>query len=366
MELLLDAVVFEIPLTGIAKVTAGLCGACLDQHRAITITALHRRPMRHAFPAAVHSLSAGRFLPYPVWRPLAFRWATRKIPLVYFPWNGDVPVLHPRVTVLSNVHDVLPLIIPGYFPTPDAEATYRRRVQRDIDRTHVLFTDSDFSRRQIVTNFNVRTDPIVIRFGPTIDVRSVRRTGMPEDERPFFLYVGGYDPRKGIETLLRVFLDLHREHRLSARLILTGTPRYFSDAFRNLIENGKEQGIIEEAGYVDEVKLPDLYGRALALVYPSEFEGFGLPPIEAMTVGCPVITTRHTSLPEVCGDAVLYVEPGDHAEFGNALIAVEQNASLREDLRTRGYQQSKTFSWNQAATVFLDAISRTVRERQRL
>ncbi len=364
MDLLLDAVVFEIPPTGIAKVTAGLCRACLDQHRDVTITALHRQPMRHTFPKAIRSLSAGRFLPYAVWRPLAFRWATRKIPLVYFPWNGNVPALTPRVTVLSNIHDVLPLIIPGYFPTTDAEATYRRHVQRDIDRTHLLFTDSEFSRRQIVTNFNVRTDPIVLRFGPTIDEQPVRRTGIPADEPPFFLYVGGYDPRKGIETLLRVFLDLHREHRLSSPLVLTGTPRYYSDAFRTLINTGKELGIVREAGYVDEHMLVDLLRGALALVYPSRFEGFGLPPLEAMTAGCPVITTRHTSLPEVCGDAVLYVEPDDHAEFGNALIAVEQNAELREDLRARGYEQSKTFSWDHAATMFLDAITKTVEGRQ--
>jgi glycosyltransferase involved in cell wall biosynthesis len=366
MDVLLDAVVFEIPSTGIGKVTAGLCGACLDRQHTLTVTALHRRPLRHVFPEAVHSLAVGRFLPYRVWRPIAFRWATRKIPLAYFPWNGDVPELHPRVTVVSNIHDVLPLIIPGFFPTPAAEAAFRRRVQRDIDRTHLLFTDSDFSRRQLCANFTVRTEPIVMRFGPTTAARHVHSATPPAEERPYFLYVGGYDPRKGIETLLRVFLDMHREHRLSARLILTGTPKYFSTALRNLIRNGKEQGIIEEAGYVDEPTLADLYVRALALVYPSKFEGFGLPPIEAMTVGCPVVTTRHTSLPEVCGDAVLYIEPDDHAEFGNTLVAVEQNADLREDLRARGYQQSKTFSWDQAATVFLDAVSRTVRERQLL
>ena len=147
-------------------------------------------------------------------------------------------------------------------------------------------------------------------------------------------------------------------------MVLTGTPRYYSDAFRTLINTGKELGIVREAGYVDEHMLVDLLRRALALVYPSRFEGFGLPPLEAMTAGCPVITTRHTSLPEVCGDAVLYVEPDDHAEFGNALIAVEQNAGLREDLRARGYKQSKTFSWDHAATMFLDAITKTVEGRQ--
>lgn len=365
MDLLLDAVVFEIPPTGIAKVTAGLCRACIEHPRAITITALHRQPLLHTFPPEVRSISGGRFLPYPAWRPLAFRWATRRIHLVYFPWNGNVPLLDQRVTVVSSIHDVLPLIIPGYFPTADAEAAYRRRVQQDIDRSHLLFTDSDFSQRQISTQFNVKTDPIVIRFGPTIAVPSTRPAVPSGDEHPFFLYVGGYDPRKGIEDLLRVFLGLHRERQLSSKLILTGTPNYFSDGFRALVNVGKNLGIVREAGYVDEDMLAALLGQAVALVYPSRFEGFGLPPLEAMTAGCPVITTRHTSLPEVCGDAVLYVEPKDHAGFGKALVALEQNAGLREDLRGRGYQQSTRFSWNQAATVFLDAIFRTVQQRQK-
>jgi glycosyltransferase involved in cell wall biosynthesis len=364
MDLLLDAAVFEIPQTGIAKVTAGLCEACLAQRRPVTFTALHRRRLRHAFPEAMRSLSAGGFLPSAIWRPLAFRWATRKIPVAYFPWNGNVPALDPRVTVLSNIHDVLPLIIPGYFATVDAEATYRRRVQQDIDRTHVLFTDSDFSRRQIAENFSLKTDPVVIRFGPTIDAEMVRQTGVARNEPPFFLYVGGYDPRKGIEDLLRVFLHLHREHRLSSRLVLTGTQRYFSDSFRTLVNAGKELGVVREAGYVDEHLLVDLLQRAVALVYPSRYEGFGLPPLEAMTAGCPVITTRHTSLPEVCGDAVLYVEPDNNTEFGNALIALEQDVTLRDDLRNRGYRQAQTFSWDNAATTFLDAITKTIEGRR--
>jgi alpha-1,3-rhamnosyl/mannosyltransferase len=365
MDLLLDAVVFESPPTGIAKVTAGLCRACREHHRTMTITALHRRPLHHTFPQEIRSITVGRVLPYPLWRFLAFRWATQKTPLVWFPWNGNVPRLHPRVTIVSTIHDVLPLIIPGFFPTVRAEAAYRRRVQRDIQRTHLLFTDSDFSRRQICTHFDVTTDPIVVRFGPTIDVHRRPSSGPPAAEHPFFLYVGGYDPRKGIEDLLRVFLDLHREHRITSKLLLTGTPRYYSHAFRSLINTGMELGLVREAGYVDEYTLVDLLRRAVALVYPSRFEGFGLQPLEAMTAGCPVITTRHTSLPEVCGDAAFYIEPEDHAGFGNALVTLEQNTALREDLRNRGYQQAKTFSWDRAAHEFLDAVARTVSDRHK-
>ena len=109
---------------------------------------------------------------------------------------------------------------------------------------------------------------------------------------------------------------------MAARLVLAGEPHYFSADFRSMVERGRSAGWLEELGYVSDAELAALYGRALALAYPSKYEGFGLPPLEAMVLGCPVITTRGTSLPEVCGDAAVYVDPDDPASLARAVTAV--------------------------------------------
>ncbi len=365
MEMLLDATVFEFPPTGIAKVTAGLCLAAMAKDRTLAITAIHRRPLHPTFPRSICTRSTGRFLPYHFWRSYAFRKVTATVPVALFPWNGDVPALPAGVTCVSIIHDVLPLVIPGHFASTQDEHVYRKRIQQDIDRSHLLFTDSVYSRNQITSNFRTRHEPRVLRFGPTLVPRSDPSPRALNARAPFFLYVGGYDKRKGIEQLLEVFVSLHREKKITSRLVLTGSRKYFSESFRNLVATGREMQIVEERGYVDDETLGELLQHAAALVYPSRFEGFGLPPLEAMSVGCPVITTRQTSLPEVCGDAVLYIDPDDRAAFGDALSAIERNPSLRDELRAKGLRQAETFSWEQAAATFLTALGDTLTNRER-
>jgi glycosyltransferase involved in cell wall biosynthesis len=366
MNIVLDASVLELPPTGIAKVTAGLSHASLARDPELTITAVHRRPLRQTFTGRCTSRTPGRWLPSGVWRSLVLPRVMRRADVTWFPWNGNVPKLHPAVTVVSIIHDVLPLIIPDYFASTRDEEQYRFRIQRDLDRSHLVFTDSSYSQQQILSQFRVSREPIVIRFGPTITpLKEPLRPAEMHGVRPFFVYVGGYDRRKGIEGLVSLFCRLHEENRLSSRLILTGTPNYFSDSFREQVKIGVAKGIVEEAGYVDEATLASLFHQALALVYPSKYEGFGLPPLEAMTAGCPVITTRQTSLPEVCGDAAVYIDPDDMVGFAEALITLERDPDARKRAHEKGLRQAATFSWDEAATTFLQTIHSTVQKRGR-
>lgn len=356
MNIALDASVLELPPTGIAKVTAGLSHACLAHDPGLTISAFHRRPLRLTFQGRITGHAVGRWVPQQYWRSLVLPRAVRRADVAWFPWNGNVPHLKTTGIVASTIHDVLPLIIPGYFRVPGDEERYRARIQQDLDRSDVVFTDSIYSRQQIVTQFRAPHEPVVIRFGPTMTPAASQAGAGAPDDRSFFVYVGGYDRRKGIEGLVRLFLALHTEGRIASRLILTGTPNYFSDAFRDLVKQAVARGAVEERGYVDEPTLAHLFQHARALVYPSKYEGFGLPPLEAMTAGCPVITTRETSLPEVCGDAAVYVDPDDIHAFTGAILSVENDARLRERLRAAGFAQAATFTWEDAAATFLGAL----------
>lgn len=359
MRLLLDATVLEYPPTGVAKVTLGLYAAIKRQDPSLEIVALHRRPLSTSLPPGIRSSQQGGFLPPVLWRRIYLPAATlgNGSAIIHFPWNGKVPALRRSTTVLTTLHDVLPLIIPRYFSDAAAEARYRADRQSDISRTDLLLTDSEYSKQEILRNFRTRVEPVVIPFGPTLqDSAASSRTA---GQARYFLYVGGYDPRKGLQPLLTAFLALYREGKMRAKLILTGSKLHVSETFRRLVDEGVGMGAVEERGYVADDTLASLYANALALVYPSKYEGFGLPPLEAMALGCPVITTHCTSLPEVCGDAAYYIDADDTSTIARSLVDLETKPELRTLHRAKGKEQAAKFTWERAATTFLEALRRT-------
>ena len=365
LSVALDATVFELHATGVAKTTLMLYEACARQCPGLRVFAIHRHelaPSIPVLPAPLVSVTPCRWMPGRVWRATALPAvaALRAADAVHFPWNGKIPRMLPGTPVVMTLHDVLPLEIPGFFRTPGEEAVYTRGVQRDLDRADVILTVSEWSRTQILKRFKLRSYPVVLHHGTTLPVDGASEA-TPRAEAPggrdYFLYVGGYHPRKGLVPLLKTFLELRRGNRISSNLLLTGEPTLFSEQFRLLLAEGRSAGAIREAGYVSDTELSALYRRAKALVYPSRFEGFGLPPLEAMAMGCPVLTTRGTAIPEVCGDAVLYADPEDGQSFADAIVALEVNPELRRRLGRAGVERAANFSWTAAAAKYLEVIS---------
>ena len=372
MRILCDASVLELPKTGIGNVLVGLYDACLRLEPSLDADTVHRDPLKNRLPMGMHESCIAPYLSKKWWRRLALPWKafTGHFDAVHFPSNGAIPtllspslrIMLPRPLVVTTLHDILPLRIPGYLPTEEDRQRYMHKVQRDINRTDILITDSDFSRKDIEDNFRLRSKPVVIHPGSSLALEaSEELPGIPSGR--FWLYVGGYSPRKGLVQLLRVFLELTRQAKLYAPLVLVGVPLFISDEFTSLLKQGIESGAVHEAGPVSDRQLRFLYSRALALVYPSKYEGFGLPPLEAMTLGCPVITTAETSLPEVCGDAALYMDPDDSPQFASGLVSIESNPVLREDLICRGRARAANFSWEKSAKAFLHHLEEARKRR---
>jgi len=360
MNIVFDATVLELPFTGIAKTSLLLYRECLARETDLTIAGLHRKPVAGTVPSGVRLVRCGRMFSGSYWRSSVFpRQAKRRAAqVVHFPWNGGVPDNLGSCLVTTTIHDILPLEVPGSFRNQQDELRYRHDRQRDIERSHILFTDSEYSKRQIMSQFTLRYEPIVNYFGPTIENSPHATLPAALGGRPYLLYLGGYDRRKGIVELLQVFLELHRQQQLHCRLLLAGKAHYFSDELKALIVEGTQTGAVHELGYVPDPELAVLLRNALALVYPSRFEGFGLPPLEAMHVGCPVVTTPFTSIPEVCGEAALYIDPSDKRSFGEALVSVQRDETLRAILREKGREQAAKFSWGKTADTFLATLSR--------
>ena len=347
------------PATGIAKSTLLLYRECLRQDTSLHVTVVHRQELQCVLTSNLESVRRGRYFAESAWRKLflpAFV-AVRKPEVLHFPWNGNVPYGLSNTNVVTTLHDVLPLAIPGYFKSITGEQAYRRRIQADIDRTDILLTVSEYSRNEIINNFQLKTEPVIISHGPTISCNHAKTRLNVLNKGDYFLYVGGYDPRKGLNKLIKTFIHLHREQGFTSKLILTGSKNYFSPEFKQLVFEGVQRGIIEEKGYISEDELAKLMMNAIALVYPSQFEGFGLPPLEAMALGCPVITTRGTAIPEVCGNAAFYINSDDEHSLADGIVTVMNNKGLRDCLRGEGFKQAAKFTWESAAHKFLNSLS---------
>jgi glycosyltransferase involved in cell wall biosynthesis len=281
-------------------------------------------------------------------QPVAVR--TQKIDLLH-----SLAFVQPLVLGLPSVvtlYDLSFLLFPASFHA--LNRLYLTLGTRfSVQRADHLIAISESTRRDAVRFFNVPPEKIsVIHLGvesyftPAADSTSVaewRRTrGLPDK---FLLFVGTLEPRKNVPRLLRAFARVKKSARLPHKLVIVGARGWlYADAERTIEAENLANEVIF-AGHVDHRDLPDWYRAAEALVYPSLYEGFGLPPLEAMACGTPVVTSNASSLPEVVGDAGLTVDPQDDAGLADALARVLTDPRVRAELSTRGVAQAARFSW---------------------
>ncbi len=272
--------------------------------------------------------------------------------LLHFPY--DSCVAWKRGAFMVTVHDVKPLIFGT--DTGRSRLNLNRLVERMAVRDkwakidHVL-TDSHCSRRDIAARLGVPAERITVvypgveqeRFKP-LPASSVGSDG----SRPYILCVAGADPTKNVEVLVEAFARLPHQVRDAHDLILAGDFRRRVDLYQRVRLAGIEKQTVF-AGIVSDDRLVDLYQHAALFVFPSLYEGFGLPVLEAMACGCPVISSDSSSLPEVAGDAAILVGPSDVEGFARQMERVLTDASLRQDLRKRGLERAAQFSWDRTA-----------------
>jgi glycosyltransferase involved in cell wall biosynthesis len=360
MRLLIDASVFQLSVTGVARAVGGLYQACRGLMPGLELWGLHQGALSAPLPEGMRDLPWGGRLPGRVWRPLAFRWHGLRLRpgVAHFPWNREV--VRPTrdcVTVLT-LHDLIPLALPElYFSGPREEDRFRKRARREVAKADLVLTDSECSKRDIMRHLEPEREPVVVPLAVNLaDAGGVQADfGLPE---PYYFYYGGYERRKGLEPLVRVFRRLFADRMVSGPLVLAGDPVVFSSEFGRELAEARSTGAVRELGYVADHDLVRLVRGARALLYPSKYEGFGYPPLEAMALGCPVLTTRAGSIPEVCGDAARYVEAGAEDELAAGIMALERDRDLREELRARGKERAKLFTWERSARIYLAALGR--------
>lgn len=267
---------------------------------------------------------------------------------IYYHWNGGIRNNIGNNNSIMMLHDILPLEIPNYFKNETSRNNYIKKTQVDINNSKLIFTPSEYSKKRILEEFDVTCKIIVIPHGITLPQLNIHKTNKSE----YYLYLGGYDKRKGIEHIIKAFI----QGGFKEKLYIIGKQNYISKDFENLIQKAIKLDIVQELGYVAENELPQLIHNAKALLYPSKYEGFGLPPLEAMSLGCPVITTKYTSIPEICDDACIYIEPQNIQEIIDAINTLNNNEAYRNELINNGYKRAKLFSWEKSASDFISNL----------
>ncbi len=179
-------------------------------------------------------------------------------------------------------------------------------------------------------------------------------------ERPFILYVGTFHYRRNIPRLLQAFAYLKKGKKIPHQLVLSGLSNYRGSALEHWVKQQNLEQEVRYLGYASDEDLVALYNLAEVFVYPSMYEGFGLPVLEAMACGTPVVTCNVSALPEVAGNAALLVDPFDTQDLANAIAKILTQPFLKEELVGRGTEQSRKFSWRKAAEETLDLFARAV------
>jgi alpha-1,3-rhamnosyl/mannosyltransferase len=248
-----------------------------------------------------------------------------------------------RTAVTATIHDVTCRMMPEFHTSANirADEYYAERI---LGRARGIIAVSESSKRDAVRELRLDADCIEV-IHPGIDERFFH--SMPEPStKPYVLFVSTIEPRKNVDTLLDAWIQLPSDIREAHDLVIAGSAGWKSAQTMSRIRT--TPGVRYE-GYVPESRLPGLTAGAKAFAFPSLYEGFGFPPVQAMAAGVPTIVSNASSLPEVAGDSALLVDPKSAVELASALVRILTSPTLRADLSNRGRERAARFTWDVCA-----------------
>ncbi|MBI4351139.1 MAG: glycosyltransferase family 4 protein [Elusimicrobia bacterium] len=249
------------------------------------------------------------------------------------------------VPSIITIHDLTNLVYPGYTRF---RGIYRRVMRFYADSSAAVLTVSEYSKQDIVKLLGVAADKVFVSHN-AIDpavfyerkdaAARINKLGIQE---PYVLYVGNANPHKNVDGLVRAYAALPEALRAGRSLVLAGVGDYAAPA-------GVDPGSLVKLARVPSEDLPFLYSAAQVFVFPSFYEGFGLPPVEAMACGAPVASSGASSLPEILGDACVYFDPASEESIRQALTALLSDEAARKSARLKGLEQAKKYEPGAAA-----------------
>jgi glycosyltransferase involved in cell wall biosynthesis len=266
-----------------------------------------------------------------------------------------LPLLTPGRSVVT-IHDCIHLMFPEYLKHRLGYAYARAAMWTAAHKSDRIFTVSEQSKRDILKFFHVPPEKIVVtpnaiddRFNVEPDAEHVKQIGERYQlSQAYILYVGNIKPHKNLERLIEAFHLVRSQGRSELELLIIGDEISKLKSLRRAVHRHDLHRYVRFHGFVPQETLAVLYRLASVFVFPSLYEGFGLPPLEAMACGTPVVTSNVSSLPEVVGDAAVLVDPYSPEAIAEGILKVLSSAHLRADMRQRGFARVKQYSWERS------------------
>lgn len=305
-------------------------------------------------PNRIMNLSL-KFLNYP-----KFENMFGKFDCLFLP-NFNQFSIAPSTKLVLTVHDLSPIVTPEFYDMRRKLWHKIVNIRQALMRADKILAVSEFTKAELIRIYELPESKIFVTplgvenstFYPNLSEDKLRQTrniyGLPG---AFYLFIGTIEPRKNITGLIKAFELLDND----MDLVIAGRRGWKYDSVMELIEQSPKRHRIKYVGYVDEDHKAYLIKLAQCLVWPSFYEGFGLPPLEAMAVGVPVITSQVSSLPETVGDAAILVDPYNVGDIAEAMRQVVSNPTLKADLVNKGFVQAKKFTWQQTAAKTLEVF----------
>lgn len=293
-----------------------------------------------------------------LWTNLYLPWylSADNIDIFHSVANFEVPIMA-RCKIVVTIHDLIPLLYPELVPFR-YRVLFRTLIKKAAERSKKVLTVSHSSKKDIIELLGINSDRVVVIYeaGHTQSPSILDKT-TPDQIRERFklcgryiLFVGVIEPKKNIPTLIKAFKLLKRNGGGGdIKLVIAGGKGWFYDQVFTCVEELGLKNEVIFTGFVSKEDLYQLYNGAELFVFPSLYEGFGLPPLEAMACGTPVVCSNTGSLPEVVGDAGIFVDPMDLNGWVEAMRGVLNNPSLQARMVEKGLERAKQFSWKKTA-----------------
>jgi glycosyltransferase involved in cell wall biosynthesis len=267
-----------------------------------------------------------------------------------------------------NIYDLTFIKYPNYIDS--VVKTYTERVKRCLQWTDLVLTISESSKKDIIEYLKVDPEkvyvtPLASRYNPDYlsaeIIHALEKQVNYDFSQPYLLFVSTIEPRKNINALISTFNFLKKKYKIEHQLILIGKKGWNYEQIFTAIENSPWKNEILHLDYLSDELVALFYSKADVFVYPSHYEGFGLPVLEAMTLGTCVISSQTSSIPEVAGDAALLINPNEPIQLAEAILKVISDSQLRQQLIDKGKEQAKLFTWERTARETLKAYKSIIK-----
>jgi len=287
----------------------------------------------------------------------------QKVEVFFAPTSYIIPALAPKnLKTVMTVHDLVAFLFPS---THSAKAVIIERLtfKKALKKAKAILVVSENTKKDLLKKFKYPTDKIYLTpcapsefFREPIDEKDLdklkKKYSLPEN---FILAVGTLEPRKNFPNLIKSFVIIKRKYP-DFKLVIVGKKGWKFKQIEEALKEFNLQNDVIFPGYLDDLELHKMYALAKVFVFPSLYEGFGIPPLEAMASGCPVVSSNVASMPEVIGQAGLQINPKNALKMADAITGLLENDQVRNMMIKRGKEQAEKFSWKKSAEKALEVI----------